>query len=66
MRSNFTTDDFRSLTTDELWNLRQEVEGRLEQELVAKRTALEDRLRRLGVCDEPLNDMGLWMPRLPS
>jgi hypothetical protein len=58
-----TADDLQSLTTDELWNLYREVEEQLEMKLLAHRTELEDRLRRLGVYEEPLSGTNtLWTP----
>jgi hypothetical protein len=45
MRSDDGIDDFRSLTLEELWELRQDAERRIEQDLLAKTATLVGRLR---------------------
>jgi len=40
-------DDLKSLSADDLWTLRERITTELSRKLVAERTALEIRLRRL-------------------
>jgi DNA-binding protein H-NS len=39
--------DFKSMSTDELWALHDEIAGRLAAALTAEKSVLENRLRRL-------------------
>lgn len=40
-------DDFKSMSTDELWALYEEISNRLAAALIAEKNVLENRLRRL-------------------
>jgi DNA-binding protein H-NS len=41
-------DDFKSLSVDRLWDLREEVSTALAAKLIAEKIVLEDRLRKLN------------------
>jgi DNA-binding protein H-NS len=41
-------DDFKSLSVDRLWDLREEISTALAAKLIAEKIVLEDRLRKLN------------------
>ncbi|WP_024516278.1 H-NS histone family protein [Bradyrhizobium sp. Tv2a-2] len=43
------SDDFKSLSMDELWRLHEQVEAELTRKIATEKATLEDRLRRLAV-----------------
>jgi DNA-binding protein H-NS len=54
--------DLKSMSTDELWKLHEEVAFELTQKLQAEKTTLEQRLRQLQGAD---NVSGLYRSRRP-
>jgi DNA-binding protein H-NS len=50
--------DFKSMSTDELWALHEEIATRLAEALTAEKSVLENRLRRLrrGIETQPATD----------